>query len=328
MGMPPTRHPGAGPSTESQRRVTPWVSCQTRLPVLCRLPKASPPTQDVQGRVPAPRSPHQQQQTGNQGGDEVPQQSGEPESSRINATDELDVLGLRGSLLDCQDGKGAGQESYSEKQVDNKVVSFKAAAKGPAFTGAVCNHGGRQTRRNRRPRETRWGRDGFAGAGQAHLLVQDVLRGFQVRPGLRVVGSRDGSRGPREQLEEEVVHQRQRHGRGVVRLVLNSAVTVVWFPSSSKEAATTYLKSKPSGSSSAFSRRRSSTESATEQGTPDPHTLDPSPAPPERLPTALPPTLDSGLLWTRLALPFPAPACRAASCLGPQPRASIKLPCN
>ena len=82
--------------------------------------------------------------------------------------------------------------------------------------------------------------------------------------------------------------------------LLNSAVTVVWFPWSSKEAATTYLKSKPSSSSSALSRRRSSTEPATEPGAPEPHALDPGPVPPERL-TTRPAPQESGLLWTQLA---------------------------
>lgn len=81
------------------------------------------------GRIPAPCSPYQQQQSGDKEGDEVPQQSREPENSHINSADELDVLGLDSSLFHCQDGKRARQESYSKKQADNKIMSSKAPVK-------------------------------------------------------------------------------------------------------------------------------------------------------------------------------------------------------
>lgn len=74
-------------------------------------------------------SPHQQQQSGDEEEDEVPQQSREPESGHVNSTDELTVLGLGGSLFNCQDGKRARQESYSKKQVDSKIMSFRDLVK-------------------------------------------------------------------------------------------------------------------------------------------------------------------------------------------------------
>lgn len=80
-------------------------------------------------RAPTPCSPHQQQQSGDEEGDEVPQQSREPESGYVNSTDKLDMLGLDGSLFDCQDGKRTRQESYSKKQVDDKIMSFRAPVK-------------------------------------------------------------------------------------------------------------------------------------------------------------------------------------------------------
>lgn len=81
------------------------------------------------GRVPAPCIPHQHQQSGDEEGDEVPQQSGEPESGLVDATDELDVLGLAGSLFDYQDGKRARQESKTKQQVDNEIMSFTGPVK-------------------------------------------------------------------------------------------------------------------------------------------------------------------------------------------------------
>lgn len=85
--------------------------------------------------------------------------------------------------------------------------------------GRICHYKEKQTRRGRWSSCTVDGK-ALPGEGQSHLLIQDVLRDLQGRPGLRVVDDCDGGSGPGQQLEEKVVHERQCHGGGVVRLVV------------------------------------------------------------------------------------------------------------
>ena len=56
--------------------------------------------------------------------------------------------------------------------------------------------------------------------GTGHILIELVLGSLQGAPGLGEVGHRDGGLGAAQQLEQEVVHDGQRGGGGVVRLVV------------------------------------------------------------------------------------------------------------
>ena len=116
---------GAAGGVPSQRPRT-GAELPARTCGLRRGTKAGP--RDVQGRVLALHSPHQQQQTGDEEGHEVPQQSGEPESSHVDTAHKLDVLGLDSPLADRQDGERAGQERHGEEQVEGNVKSLPAPA--------------------------------------------------------------------------------------------------------------------------------------------------------------------------------------------------------
>lgn len=106
-------------------------------------------------------------------------------------------------------GSGLSRAAHRSGPLQGRIViTMRSTQEGAGGRGAE------------EPRAVDVDRKALPGGGQSHLLIQDVLRDLQGRPGLRVVDDCDGGSGPGQQLEEKVVHERQCHGGGVVRLVV------------------------------------------------------------------------------------------------------------
>ena len=72
---------------------------------------------------------HQQQDTGHEVDDEVPQQSGEPKIQGIDTTHKLYVLCFANSLSHCHEAKATGEDTHPKEQVKNYLDSWYASIK-------------------------------------------------------------------------------------------------------------------------------------------------------------------------------------------------------